>query len=109
MTYSVILTEKLNRWWYILFWFQFAALVTLVLVVALNLAVGILPHVDNFAHIGGFIVGFLSGFVLLLRPQFGWVDRAYIPAGYEVQSPTKKHKLYQYILFLIALVLLISG
>jgi hypothetical protein len=89
--------------------FQFAALITLVLVVALNLAVGILPHVDNFAHIGGFIVGFFSGFVLLLRPQFGWVNHAYIPAGYQVQSPTKKHKLYQYIFFIVALIFLIAG
>ena len=77
------------------------------LVVVLNLAVGILPYVDNFAHIGGFIVGFLVGFVLLLRPQFGWVNRAYIPTGYEVQSPTQKHKLYQYILFSVSLLILI--
>jgi predicted GNAT superfamily acetyltransferase len=39
--------------------------VTLLLVIAINLAIGMLPHVDNFAHIGGFLTGFLLGFVLL--------------------------------------------
>ncbi|CAN4102457.1 unnamed protein product [Withania somnifera] len=43
-------------------------LLTLLLIIAINLAVGILPHVDNFAHLGGFITGFLLGCVLLLRP-----------------------------------------
>ncbi|KAL9251521.1 RHOMBOID-like protein [Drosera capensis] len=50
-----------------------AALLTLLFVVLLNLAVGILPHVDNFAHIGGFLAGFFIGFVLLPRPHFGWL------------------------------------
>ncbi|KAE9463527.1 hypothetical protein C3L33_04548, partial [Rhododendron williamsianum] len=49
---------------------ELAALLTLVLIIAINLAVGILPHVDNFAHLGGFGTGFLLGFVFLIRPQF---------------------------------------
>ncbi|MBA0565051.1 hypothetical protein Golob_009947 [Gossypium lobatum] len=51
---------------------QLAALLTLIFIVVINLAVGLLPHVDNFAHIGGFISGFLLGFVFLIRPQFGY-------------------------------------
>ncbi|KAL2924165.1 RHOMBOID-like protein 1, partial [Bienertia sinuspersici] len=58
-----------------------AALLTLILVIILNLAVGVLPHVDNFAHIGGFITGFLLGFILLIRPQFGWVSQKHARPG----------------------------
>ena len=75
-------------------------------IIVINLAVGILPHVDNFAHIGGFLTGFLLGFVLLVRPQFGWIVRQSLPAASQVQS---KHKVYQYILWIIAMVLLIVG
>ncbi|KAF7143813.1 hypothetical protein RHSIM_Rhsim05G0193700 [Rhododendron simsii] len=83
-----------------------AALLTLVIIVVINLAVGILPHVDNFAHIGGFLSGFLLGFVLLIRPQFGWVSQGYAPPGY---SSNPKFKIYQRILWIISLILLIVG
>ena len=76
------------------------------MIVIINLAVGILPHVDNFAHIGGFLTGFLLGFVLLRRPQLGWVERHNIPADLRVKS---KYKAYQYVLWLVSLVLLIAG
>ncbi|RXH84629.1 hypothetical protein DVH24_032913 [Malus domestica] len=52
------------------FYPQLAALLTLLFIIIINLAVGILPHVDNFAHIGGFVSGFLLGFLFLIRPQF---------------------------------------
>ncbi|KAG8486764.1 hypothetical protein CXB51_020150 [Gossypium anomalum] len=58
-----------------------AALITLMVIIAINLVVGILPQVNNFAHISGFLTGFLLGFVLLLRPQFGWVQRQHVPAS----------------------------
>ncbi|XWS38406.1 hypothetical protein CRYUN_Cryun19dG0128400 [Craigia yunnanensis] len=67
---GAMLSELLTNW--TIYTNKAAALLTLVVIIAINLAVGILPHVDNFAHIGGFLVGFLLGFVLLLRPQF-WV------------------------------------
>ncbi|XP_021298572.1 RHOMBOID-like protein 5 [Herrania umbratica] len=86
-----------------------AALLTLVSIISLNLAVGFLPHVDNSAHVGGFISGFLVGFVLLIRPQFGYVSRKHIPPGYEIKHKKPKHKCYQYLLWIIALVLLITG
>lgn len=35
--------------------------------IAINLAIGLLPFIDNFAHIGGFLGGLLMGFVLLLH------------------------------------------
>ncbi|KAG8495017.1 hypothetical protein CXB51_012745 [Gossypium anomalum] len=88
---------------------QLAALLTLIFIVVINLAVGLLPHVDNFAHIGGFISGFLLGFVFLIRPQFGYVSKKHIPTGYIVTSNKPKHKPYQYILWLVSMILLVLG
>ncbi|WVZ91794.1 hypothetical protein U9M48_037920 [Paspalum notatum var. saurae] len=82
-----------------------AAIITLLFIIAINLAIGILPHADNFAHIGGFASGFLLGFVLLARPQFGWMERSELP---QTNQPPK-YKLYQYVLWVAALVLLIVG
>ncbi|KAM7252304.1 hypothetical protein ACFE04_024187 [Oxalis oulophora] len=58
------------------------AVTTLVLVIGLNLAIGFLPHIENSAHIGGFISGFLLGFILLLGPQYGYVSRMHIPCKF---------------------------
>ncbi|KAJ9146664.1 hypothetical protein P3X46_028900 [Hevea brasiliensis] len=86
-----------------------AALLTLVLIIIINLAVGILPHVDNFAHIGGFLSGFLLGFVLLIRPHFGWIKKKACPPGYIAPPAKSKHKTYQYVLWVLSLILLIVG
>jgi len=103
---------------------QVAALLTLVLVIVVNLALGLLPRVDNFAHIGGLISGFLLGFVFFIRPQFAWLTQqgrvsavAAQPGGQPtaaaappVPVPVKrKHKTYQYVLWLAAAVLLVVG
>ncbi|KAK4795378.1 hypothetical protein SAY86_013372 [Trapa natans] len=101
---GAMLSELITNW--TIYTNKAAALITLIVIIAINLAVGILPHVDNFAHIGGFLTGFLLGFVLLIRPQFGWVERQYRPADARVKS---KHKHYQYILWLIALILVLVG
>ncbi|MBA0563871.1 hypothetical protein Golob_008833 [Gossypium lobatum] len=69
-------------------------------------ALGVLPHIDNFATIGGFFTGFLLGFVLLVRPQSGWIKPQHRPAGAAV---IPKHKPYQYIFCVIAVLLLIVG
>ncbi|KAI7982812.1 RHOMBOID-like protein 1 [Camellia lanceoleosa] len=57
-----MLAELLTNW--TIYTNKLAALLTLILIIAINLAVGILPHVDNFAHVGGFVTGFFLGFVL---------------------------------------------
>jgi membrane associated rhomboid family serine protease len=105
---GAMLSELITNW--TIYASKFAALVTLLFIIVINLAFGLLPHVDNFAHIGGFISGFLLGFVFLMRPQFGWVNRKIIPPGYDVNSVVKsKHNAYQYILGLLSLILLIVG
>ncbi|TVU23276.1 hypothetical protein EJB05_25631 [Eragrostis curvula] len=103
-----MLSELITNW--SLYANKVAALLTLIFVIVLNLALGILPRVDNFAHIGGLISGFLLGFVFFIRPQFAWLNQRREPAAGQQTSPVKrKHKTYQYVLWLVAAVLLIVG
>ncbi|KAL5729571.1 hypothetical protein ACHQM5_002503 [Ranunculus cassubicifolius] len=85
------------------------ALVTLIFIIALNMAIGFIPGVDISAHVGGFSAGFLLGFILLIRPQFGWVSRKHIPPGYDLRRLKPKHKCYQYLLWVLAFVMLVVG
>ncbi|XP_038874691.1 RHOMBOID-like protein 2 [Benincasa hispida] len=101
---GAMLSELLTNW--TIYTNKAAALFTLIVIVVINLAVGILPHVDNFAHIGGFLTGFLLGFVLLVRPQFKWTERHYLPPD---AQRVPKYKTYQYILWLAAAILLVAG
>ncbi|KAB5525461.1 hypothetical protein DKX38_023210 [Salix brachista] len=99
-----MLSELITNW--SIYTNKAAALLTLLFIIAINLAIGILPHVDNFAHVGGFLSGFLLGFVLLPRPQYGWPERRNVPSGGGVKS---KYKAHQYVLWLVSVVLLIVG
>ncbi|ESQ40661.1 hypothetical protein EUTSA_v10014021mg [Eutrema salsugineum] len=99
-----MLSELLTNW--TIYSNKIAALLTLLFVILINLALGILPHVDNFAHVGGFLSGFLLGFVLLARPQFRWLAREHMPQGTRL---TSKYKPYQYLLWLLSLTLFIAG
>ncbi|GMP89375.1 hypothetical protein CsSME_00040990 [Camellia sinensis var. sinensis] len=85
-----MLSELLTNW--TIYTNKFAALLTLILIIAINLAVGILPHVDNFAHVGGFVTGFFLGFVFLIRPQYAWVRQRYSPPGYIGIKSKPKYK-----------------
>nr|XP_043639960.1 RHOMBOID-like protein 2 [Erigeron canadensis] len=101
---GAMLSELLTNW--TIYANKAAALFTLVIIILVNLAVGMLPHVDNFAHIGGFITGFLLGFVLLLRPQFAWQERRHLPA--EARSASK-YTVYQYVFWLLSVIFLVVG
>ncbi|KAL8208479.1 hypothetical protein R6Q57_007891 [Mikania cordata] len=101
-----MLSELITNW--TIYTNKMAALLTLVIIIVINLAVGILPHVDNFAHLGGFSSGFLLGFVFLMRPQFGWVSQRYVPA-YSLTGPKPKYKTYQRVLWLVSLILVVAG
>ncbi|KAE8693099.1 RHOMBOID-like 1 isoform 2 [Hibiscus syriacus] len=100
-----MLSELITNW---TIYANKAPLLTLVLVIVINLAMGVLPHVDNFAHIGGFISGFLLGFVFLIHPQFRYVSEKKVPPGYILPSRKPKHKTYQYVLWVVSLSLLIA-
>ncbi|VAH92344.1 unnamed protein product [Triticum turgidum subsp. durum] len=102
-----MLSELITNW--SLYANKVAALLTLVLVIVVNLALGILPRVDNFAHIGGLISGFLLGFVVFIRPQFAWINQRRVAPGPQAAPAERKHKTYQYILWIVAAVLLIVG
>ncbi|XP_034692643.1 RHOMBOID-like protein 1 [Vitis riparia] len=101
-----MLSELITNW--SIYANKLAAFLTLVIIIAINLAVGILPHVDNFAHIGGFLSGFLLGFVFLIRPQFSWVSQKYASPEHST-SPKPKFKTYQCILWVASVILLIIG
>ncbi len=74
------------------------------------LDLGLLPFVDNFAHIRGFLSGFFLGFVLLMKPQYGWMCHDELPLCIEVDLPVKHwHKAYQYVLFISSSLLRVAG
>ncbi|GAB4834347.1 tubulin folding cofactor A [Ancistrocladus abbreviatus] len=101
---GAMLSELLTNW--TIYANKVAALLTLIVIIVVNLGLGLLPRVDNFAHIGGFLTGFLLGFVLLVRPQFMWSERHQLPEHARVKS---KYMVYQYVLFIFSLALLIVG
>ena len=102
---GAMLSELLTNW--TIYTNKAAAVATLLFVAAVNLVLGILPHVNNFAHIGGFLAGFLLGFVVLMRPHFGWMERYSLPAG--APCTARKYLAYQWILLAVALLLLVVG
>ncbi|XP_031493656.1 RHOMBOID-like protein 2 [Nymphaea colorata] len=104
---GAMLSELITNW--TIYSNKAAALVTLMVIIAINLVVGIVPHVDNFAHIGGFLTGLLLGFILLVRPQYGWLVQRSPPPMQNASSVKSKYMVYQYILMVISLALLVTG
>lgn len=102
---GAMLAELLSNW--TIYTNKVAAVTTLLFVIAVNLVLGILPHVNNFAHIGGFLTGFLLGFVLLMRPHYGWAQRYVLPSS--VKDVGRKFLAYQWALLAVASVLVVVG
>eukprot|EP00033_Pygsuia_biforma_P000771 GCRY01000899.1.p1 GENE.GCRY01000899.1~~GCRY01000899.1.p1 ORF type:complete len:496 (-),score=89.82 GCRY01000899.1:316-1803(-) len=48
---------------------------SMVVTLAISLAMGLMPQVDNFAHVGGFICGVLTGIIFLPTIHFGWLNK----------------------------------
>nr|XP_043638229.1 RHOMBOID-like protein 2 [Erigeron canadensis] len=99
---GAMLSELVTNW--SVYANKLTAITTLILMIVINLMVGILPHVDNFAHIGGFVTGFLLGFILLARPQFDWI----VPPGYYGHPMKPQYKLYQCILLGLSVIALFA-
>ncbi|PIA65678.1 hypothetical protein AQUCO_00100881v1 [Aquilegia coerulea] len=104
---GAMLSELFTNW--TIYANKCAALSTLICVIALNMALGFLPHVDMSSHVGGFLSGYFLGFVILIRPQFGYVSPKHIPRGYNLKNVKPKYKSYQYVLWITAFVILIIG
>lgn len=104
-----MLSELLINW--TIYEDKLIALLMLVFIIVINLAMGILPHVDNFAHGGGFFTGFLLGFIILIRPQYAWVKQKHFPSSHHgnVISSEPKYKTYQFVFSGISFTILISG
>lgn len=104
-----MLSELLTNW--TIYENKLLALSILMLIITMNLAMGILPHVDNFAHGGGFFTGFLLGFIILIRPQYAWVKQKHFPSSYKANmTPSQpKYKPYQFVYLGISLAILITG
>ncbi|KAI3907477.1 hypothetical protein MKW92_032924 [Papaver armeniacum] len=61
---GAMLSELLTNW--TIYANKAAALITLIFIIVINLAVGLLPHVDNYAHIGGFLTVSSKFYIVLL-------------------------------------------
>ncbi|CAA0806829.1 Rhomboid-related intramembrane serine protease family protein [Striga hermonthica] len=86
---------------------KFASLVAFLIILMLNFMIGLMPLVNNFSNIGGFITGFLAGFMLLLKPQVGKVcpNKGGI-FDYDVKKSVEiKRKLDKPVLRIICLVI----
>ncbi|GJZ87254.1 rhomboid-like protein 1 [Tanacetum coccineum] len=104
---GAMLSELLTNW--TIYANKFAALLTLILIILINIVFGFIPHVDNYAHIGGFFTGFFLGFVVLIRPQFKWINQKHVPPGYVAPTTRSKYKRYQCILLILSLIALLVG
>ncbi|KAL3677762.1 hypothetical protein R1sor_020718 [Riccia sorocarpa] len=111
------------------------SIATLVLAVTLTISFGLMPHVDNFAHIGGFATGALWGFLFFIRPRFAWIkqrccfpmmihdedttadeagirptfSRAQYPSLNDLQNSNPKHTKTQIMIWSLALGILVLG
>ncbi|XP_008783511.1 RHOMBOID-like protein 8 [Phoenix dactylifera] len=81
------------------------AIAVLLFVASMNFSVGLLPRVDNFGNIGGFLSGILLGFALLFNPQLSQLERKKGLFDYDLNRTVKlRQKLDKPALRIVALV-----
>lgn len=102
-----LLSEIITNW--TIYENKCSAFLPLIIALVINISVVVSPQADNYAHIGGFIFGFLLGFVFLTRPQPGWTNQKHNLPGHEFTNVKQKYKTYQRVLRFAALFLLIIG
>ncbi|KMZ68902.1 Rhomboid family protein [Zostera marina] len=84
-----------------------AVIFTLLIITAINTTIGIVPRIDIFSLIGGFLTGLLLGMILLLRPQLNQMNETATPARSRAFLP--RYKTYQLVVLLVALSLFSAG
>lgn len=89
--------------------FQLIAVVTLASAFMANFFIGLLPYVDNFSNIGGFLTGIFLGYALLYNPQLSQLERQKGIFDYDSKSSVKlKQKLDKPALRIVALLCFIA-
>jgi len=66
---GVLLSDLIQNW--NLLQNPWRNLISLLITILISLAIGLLPGVDNFCHIGGFIMGIITGFIFLPNLSYG--------------------------------------
>ncbi|XP_074294205.1 RHOMBOID-like protein 2 [Silene latifolia] len=100
---GAMFSELLTNW--TLYANKAAAVITLLITLVISTVVAVVPYHGHFSHAsGGFLTGFLLGFVLLARP-IGWPSSHHYWTGIF----KSKYKPYQYALGVSSLVLLVIG
>ncbi|XP_039138991.1 RHOMBOID-like protein 8 [Dioscorea cayenensis subsp. rotundata] len=85
------------------------AVVTLASAFMANFFIGLLPYVDNFSNIGGFLTGIFLGYALLYNPQLSQLERQKGIFDYDSKSSVKlKQKLDKPALRIVALLCFIA-
>ncbi|KAJ7965647.1 Rhomboid-like protein [Quillaja saponaria] len=87
-----------------------AAVTSLICVSVINFSLGLLPYIDNFSNIGGFVSGILLGFLLLFSPQVSKVsiNKRLFDTGVKSSIKLKlKQKLDRPVLRSVSLILFI--
>ncbi|KAL0415504.1 UNVERIFIED_CONTAM: RHOMBOID-like protein 8 [Sesamum latifolium] len=86
---------------------KFATLMALFIISMVNGILGLMPYVSNFSNIGGFISGFLAGFIILFKPQVGqWYQAKTGLFDFNIKHSVKlKQKLDKPVLRSVSLVI----
>lgn len=105
---GAIVSELLPNWR--LYSKKFETLTALFFIGVLNFIIGIFPHIDNFAHIGGFLFGFFLAFIFLM-PPIDWSDSNTLrqPTHLTDLSLISRHKTFQMFFWATAVLVLVIG